>query len=170
MIKVHDWCSQKGCAQQDLHRKVWSQKEDLKFTDRSQLWSSASFCEVQKQADPSCWTPQRDPVQGCQRPTTLPVQVPAVVVVPVQVDKTKWAVVVVPVQVDKTKPAVQGVSNNSIHFQELYWKSYFILDGLEFLRLTLNNWRTSNFMAILFWPLEGLRVCLFLLNCVAPPY
>ena len=59
-------------------------------------------------------------IQGCQRPTTLPVQVPAVVVVPVQVDKTKRAVVVVPVQVDKTKPAVQGVSKNSIHFQELY--------------------------------------------------
>ena len=44
--------------------------------------------------------------QGCPRPkfTTLPVQVqvPAVVVVPVQVDKTKPAVVVVPVQVDET--------------------------------------------------------------------
>ena len=40
--------------------------------------------------------------------TTLPVQVqvPAVVVVPVQVDETRQAVVVVPVQVDKTKPAV----------------------------------------------------------------
>ena len=45
--------------------------------------------------------------QGCPRPkfTTLPVQVqvPAVVVVPVQVDETKPAVVVVPVQVDETK-------------------------------------------------------------------
>ena len=40
--------------------------------------------------------------------TTLPVQVrvPAVVVVPVQVDKTRQAVVVEPVQVDETKPAV----------------------------------------------------------------
>ena len=51
-----------------------------------------------------------DHVQGCPRPkfTTLPVQVqvPAVVVVPVQVDETKPAVVVVPVQVDETKPSV----------------------------------------------------------------
>ena len=40
--------------------------------------------------------------------TTLPVQVqvPAVVVVPVQVDKTRQAVVVVPVQEDETKPAI----------------------------------------------------------------
>ena len=40
--------------------------------------------------------------------TTLPVQVrvPAVVVVPVQVDETRQAVVVIPVQVDETNPAV----------------------------------------------------------------
>ena len=46
-------------------------------------------------------------IQGCPRPkfTSLPVpvQVPAVVVVPVQVDETKPAVVVLPVQVDETK-------------------------------------------------------------------
>ena len=48
---------------------------------------------------------------------------------------------------------------------------HIILDGLEFLRFTLNNWPTTNVTAILFWPLEGLQVCyLFLLNCVAPPY
>ena len=44
--------------------------------------------------------------------TTLPVQVqvPAVVVVPVQVDETRQAVVVEPVQVDETKPAVVVLS------------------------------------------------------------
>ena len=50
------------------------------------------------------------PLQGCPRQKfttlTVQVQVPAVVVVPVQLDETKPAVVVIPVQVDKTKPAV----------------------------------------------------------------